>query len=671
MSEHVSDERRSNRLAGQTSPYLLQHAHNPVDWYPWGPEALEKARREDRPILLSIGYAACHWCHVMEKESFEDEGTARLMNEFFVPVKVDREERPDLDSIYMDAVQAMTGHGGWPMTVFLTPEGVPFYAGTYFPNEDRHGLPAFTRVLEGVAAAWRTRRDEVAGQGRRVIDAIDRGSRPAESRDPLTEEVLRQAHAELRREFDPQWGGFGSAPKFPQPMTLEFLLRCHLRGYPDSLEMAQATLDRMASGGLHDQVGGGFHRYSVDERWQAPHFEKMLYDNAQLARLYARSWQVTGQDRYRRVAERVLDYLLREMRHPGGGFFSSQDADSEGHEGTFYVWTWDELVKRIGEEGARSFGARPEGNWEGGRNILWTPQPETVDQLAGARDRLFEVRERRVRPGTDDKVLAAWNGLAVLAFAEAGRIFGERRYVAAASDALRFLRANLLGEGRLRRSWREGRTSGLGYLDDYALVALGALALYETAFDGSVFGFARSLADDLLKLFRDPDGGGFFQTGSDGEELVVRPKELFDNAVPSGNSAAAELFLRLALLTGEPEYERAGVSALRLVRDLATRVPTMLGHALCAVDLYVAKSREVAIVGDPDAADTKALVAEVHGRFLPNAVLAVGWPGAGSEVPLLQDRPQLDGKATAYVCEQFVCQRPVTEPEDLAVQLTA
>src|SRR5439155_14921481 len=466
-----------------------------------------------------------------------------------------------------------------------------------------------------------------AQQGQRVVDAIDRGSRPAESNDPLTEDVLRQAHGELRREFDPQWGGFGGAPKFPQPMTLEFLLRCHLRGYPDSLEMAETTLDRMASGGVHDHVGGGFHRYSVDERWHAPHFEKMLYDNAQLARLYARAWQVTGQGRYRRVAEGVLEYLLREMRHSSGGFFSSQDADSEGREGTFYVWTWDELVKAIGEEGARSFGARPEGNWEDGRNILWTPQSETDDQLAGARDRLFEVRERRVRPGTDDKVLAAWNGLAVLAFAEGGRIFDEPRYLDAARGALRFVRANLMEGGRLHRSWREGRTSGIGYLDDYALIGLGALSLYEAAFDIDDFTLARSLADEIQELFLDPDGGGFFQTGVDAEALVIRPKELFDNAVPSGNSAAAELFLRLGLLTGEPEYERAGVSALRLVRDLVPRAPTMLGHALGAMDLYVPRSREVAIVGDPDAVDTKALVAAVHGRFLPNAVLAVGRPG--------------------------------------------
>jgi len=370
----VDASRRPNRLAGETSPYLLQHALNPVEWYPWGPEALDRARREDRPILLSIGYAACHWCHVMEHESFEDEATARLMNEHFVSIKVDREERPDLDAVYMDAVQAMTGQGGWPMTVFLTPEGVPFYAGTYFPKEDRHGLPAFSRVLAGVAEAWRTRRDEVTGQGRRVVAAIDRATSVDATPEPLTEGLLRQAHAALGRSFDPRWGGFGGAPKFPQPMTLEFLLRGHLHGYPEALDMVRSTLDRMAAGGIHDHVGGGFHRYSVDERWHVPHFEKMLYDNAQLARLFARAWQVTREDRYRRAAERTLDYLLREMRHAEGGFFSSQDADSEGREGTFYVWTWDELVATAGEEAARALGARPEGNWEDGHNVLWRPE---------------------------------------------------------------------------------------------------------------------------------------------------------------------------------------------------------------------------------------------------------------------------------------------------------
>src|SRR5712691_4880325 len=374
MSTTRDDGRRPNRLAGQTSPYLLQHAHNPVDWYPWGPEALEKARREDRPILLSIGYAACHWCHVMEKESFEDEGTARLMNELFVPVKVDREERPDLDSIYMDAVQAMTGSGGWPMTVFLTPDGRPFYAGTYFPKEHRHGLPAFDRVLEALARAWAEQRDRVAEQGKAVAEVLTRTAALRESDEPLAEDILRGAHAALQQAFDRSWGGFGGAPKFPQPMSLEFLLRCHLRGYPGSLEMVTTTLDRMAFGGIHDQIGGGFHRYSVDGRWHVPHFEKMLYDNAQLARVYLHAWQVTGRERYRQVATETLYYLLREMRHPDGGFFSSQDADSEGVEGKFFAWSHDELRELAGDAVAAYFGAIPSGNWEG-TNVLWTPLP--------------------------------------------------------------------------------------------------------------------------------------------------------------------------------------------------------------------------------------------------------------------------------------------------------
>ncbi|HXF57685.1 MAG TPA: thioredoxin domain-containing protein [Actinomycetota bacterium] len=688
-------ERSRNRLAGETSPYLLQHADNPVDWYPWGPEALERARREDKPILLSIGYAACHWCHVMAHESFEDEETARVMNEHFVCVKVDREERPDLDAIYMDAVQAMTGQGGWPMTVFLTPDGAPFYAGTYFPKEDRHGLPAFRRVLEVVARAWRERRAEVLEQGGRVVQAIGRLSQLRASPEPLSEGILLVAHAGLRQSFDPQWGGFGGAPKFPQPMSLEFLLRCHLRGYAASLEMVTRTLDRMAAGGIRDHVGGGFHRYSVDARWHVPHFEKMLYDNAQLARLYARAWQVTADARYRQVAAETLDYLLRELRHPGGGFFSSQDADSEGEEGKFYVWGYDELVavarEAVGSESlaravATWFGALPEGNWEGGRNVLWTPLPPervaeearvTPEELAAAveaaRRRLFEVRERRVRPATDDKVLAAWNGLAISALAEAGRALGEPRYVEAAEAAARFVLTHLRREdGRLLRSWREGRTGVPGYSDDHALLAEGLLTLYETTFDLQWFEEARRLADELLRLFHDEEGGGFFQAGHDAEPLVVRPKEVYDNAVPSGNSAAAEVLQRLALLTGEPRYEQAGVSALRVVRDQLTRAPTMFGHALCALDLYLGRPREVAIVGELGAEDTRRLVAEVHGRFLPHTVLAVAPPGdrrAAEAVPLLRDRSPLDGRATAFVCERFACRRPVTDPAELAAEL--
>jgi uncharacterized protein YyaL (SSP411 family) len=659
----------ANRLADATSPYLLQHADNPVDWHEWGEGAFRRAREEDRPILLSVGYAACHWCHVMERESFEDEGIARLMNERFVCVKVDREERPDVDAIYMDAVQAMSGHGGWPMTVFLTPDGAPFFAGTYFPPEERHGMPGFPRVLEAVAEAWRDRREELLTQGRRVVETIGRGV--AASSDPLTEDVLRQAFAGLRGAFDREWGGFGGAPKFPQPMTLEFALRCHLRGWEDALDMVTVTLDRMAAGGIRDHLGGGFHRYSTDRVWLVPHFEKMLYDNAQLARVYTNAWKVTGRDEHRRVATSTIDYLLGEMRHPEGGFFSAQDADSEGEEGRYFVWPWDELVREVGEEVAEALGAGPEGNWEGG-NVLWRPSQEAAVPEE-ARRRLLELRGHRTKPATDDKVLAAWNGLAISALAATGRTFGRSDHVEAAVAAADFVLSALRREdGRLLRAWRDGRTSGPGYLDDHALMAAACLDLYETTFEVRWFEEARRLTDDLLRLFPDTEAGGFFQTGSDAERLVIRPKELFDNAVPAGNSVAADVLQRLALLTGEAESEQAGASALRVVLDLLTRAPTAFGHALGALDLYLSPAREVAIIGDPDDRATMPLVQEVWGRYLPNAVLAVARPDdadAAKAVALLADKTPLDGRPTAYVCERFVCRRPVTEPQALAAEL--
>jgi len=673
----VTESRPSNRLIEATSPYLLQHAHNPVDWYEWGPDALERARREDRPILLSIGYAACHWCHVMERESFEDEEIALLMNERFVCVKVDREERPDLDAIYMDAVQAMTGSGGWPMTVFLTPEGQPFFAGTYFPPEDRHGLPGFRRVLESVSQAWREQREQVLSQGKRVVDAIAQTSSLGESRDPLGDDLLRAAHAQLSRAFDLRWGGFGGAPKFPQPMMVEFLLRSHLHGYPGSLDMVRVTLDRMAAGGIRDHLGGGFHRYSVDERWHVPHFEKMLYDNALLARLYLHGWQVTGDAGYRAVAQDTLGFLLREMRHPDGGFYSSQDADSEGVEGKFYAWSWSDLVAAAGEEVARFYGASPEGNWEEGLNVLWIPETgaSPPDGLEEARRRLFEAREKRVRPATDDKILASWNGLAIQALADAGRALGESKYVEAAAAAAAFVLSALRREdGRLLRSWREGRAGGAGYVDDYAMMAAACLSVYEATLDLRWMAESRRLADELIRLFHDTDRGGFFQTGADAEALVLRPKELFDNAVPSGNSVAAEVLLRLAHLTGEDAYERAGVSALRVARTLIQRAPSMFGHALGALDLYVSPLKEVAVVGDPEAEPTQRLLREVWGRYLPNAVLAASRPGddeAARLMPLLAGREPLDGKPAAYVCERFTCKLPVSEPQELAAQLKA
>jgi hypothetical protein len=680
----VTEQHRSaNRLAGETSPYLLQHAHNPVDWYPWGPEALERARREDRPLLLSVGYSACHWCHVMERESFEDPATAALMNEHFVSIKVDREERPDVDAIYMDAVQAITGSGGWPMTVFCTPDGEPFYGGTYFPNEDRHGMPSFRRVLTAVAEAWRDRRDEALGQGRALASAIARQAEAPASEEPLTAELLQAAFAGLTRAFDPAWGGVGAAPKFPQPMTWEFALRCHLRGMPGAGEMVRLTLDRMADGGMHDQIGGGFHRYSVDGRWHVPHFEKMLYDNAQLALLYLHGWQEFGDDRYRAVCTSTLDALLREMRHPDGGFFSSIDADSEGVEGRFFVWSYDELVEVAGPAVAAWFGAAPTGNWEG-TNVLWTPRPpaevsadegleptELERMVEEARPRLLERREGRVRPGTDDKILAGWNALAIRAFAEAGRALDEPRYVDAAVTAGEFvLRELRRPDGRLLRTWREGRAGGPAYSDDVALMAVACLTLHETTLDPRWYAEARTLAGDLVRLFRDESNGGFFQTGTDAEQLVVRPKELFDNAVPSGNSAAAEALLRLGLLEGDAELERAGVSALRLAREGMHRAPTGFGHALCALDLYLSSPREVAIVGSADDQATRALAGRVWSSFRPNLVLAAGPPDAPG-IPLLEGRGLVDGRPAAYVCERFACRRPVTDAADLEAELTA
>ena len=662
-----------NRLARETSPYLLQHAENPVDWFPWGEEALEAAAADDRPIFLSIGYAACHWCHVMERESFEDAETAAFLNAHFVPIKVDREERPDLDGIYMDAVQAMTGQGGWPLSAFLTPEGRPFFAGTYFPKEATHGLPSFRQVLEGIVEAWRDRREDIERQGGRIVDALSRASSIPGSDEPLTGEIAAHAFEALRSVFDGRMGGFGAAPKFPQPMTLEFVLRMAVRGTPGALEMMTTTLDRMASGGIHDQVGGGFARYSTDAAWHVPHFEKMLYDNAQLAQLYVRAWLLTRDDRYRRIATQTLQYLLREMRHEEGAFFSSQDADADGVEGKFSTWSWDELVALVGEEAATAFGATRDGNWEG-TNVLWLPsgrEPEDLD-LDEARRVLFETREQRTRPATDDKILTAWNAMAIQAFAEAGRAFDEPRFIEASETCLRFILANLRRpDGRLLRSWREGVPGRPAFCDDHALLASACLTLYSTTGEIGRFREAVALADTLVALFHDADRGGFFQTGADDDPLVLRPKELYDNAVPSGNSVAADVLQRLALLSGDRERERIGLSAIRLVRDALERAPTAFGHALVALDLYLGPSREVAIVGNLDHPGTRALMHEIHReRFLPNVILAIAPEGTLSDRPaLLEDRPQVDGAPTAYVCERFSCLLPVTRPEDLARQL--
>ncbi len=622
-----------NRLAGETSPYLLQHAANPVDWYPWGEEALARARGEDRPILLSIGYAACHWCHVMEHESFEDETTAALMNERFVNVKVDREERPDLDAVYMDAVVAMTGHGGWPMTVFLTPEGEPFFGGTYFPPAPRHGLPGFRQVLEAVATAYADRREDVVRSAAQLVEAVRSSGELVPSNEPLTGAIIDEAVRALRRMFDPEWGGFGGAPKFPPASALELLLR---RG---ELDLVTATLDGMAAGGMYDLVGGGFHRYSVDERWLVPHFEKMLYDNALLVPAYLHAWVVTGENRYRAVVEETCDYLLRDLALPDGGFASSQDADTDGVEGLTYTW--------IAEEGVPAELLQP---FEHGRSIVrGALEP-------GLRARLLEQRGRRPQPGLDDKVIAAWNGLAVAALAEAGRRLSRPDLVAAARRCAEFLLGELsTPDGRLRRSWRDGKAVVPAYLEDYADVAHGLYELHVATGEIRWLEAASRLARLAVELFADERNGGFFMAAHDAEALVARTKDLDDNPVPSGNSMLAFVLLRLGRIYGDDELERRAAGVLRLVGGRVGRIPSAFGWALCALDLYLSPPREIAIAGTPLDEIARAALA----GFDPNAVVAFG-PAEG--VPLLAGKERVDGRPAVYVCERFACRAPVTDP---------
>ncbi len=671
-----------NRLANESSPYLRQHANNPVDWYPWGEEALRAAREQDKPILLSIGYAACHWCHVMAHESFEDPATAAQMNRDFINIKVDREERPDLDSIYMAAVVAMTGQGGWPMTVALTPDGKPFFGGTYFPPTPRHGLPAFRQVLTSLAEAWRDRRADVEGSAGDVVAHLRETTLAASlgGGGALTPDLLDQALNALLRSFDAQLGGFGHAPKFPPSMTLEFLLHVYAqRGDGMSLHMAEHTLEAMAQGGLYDQIGGGFARYSTDERWLVPHFEKMLYDNALLARVYTHAWQVTGKPLYRRVVEETLDFVAREMRHASGGFYSSYDADSEGEEGKFYVWTADEIRAALGDEAERfmaAYGVSEAGNWEG-RNILHVTEDLSggghLTGLAEARRRLFEIRARRVPPGLDDKTLTAWNGLMLAAFADAGRALGRPDYIAVAAANAGFLRARMRrADGRLWRSWQPGLGDAPGrfnaYLEDYAFLADGLLALYAATFEPRWFVWARELADAMLAHFSDPQGG-FFDTSDDHEDLLHRPKDVQDNATPSGNSMAAHVLLRLSLLTGEGGYWDTAEGMVSGLYTAMARYPSAFAHWLDAAAFILGQPREVAVAGDPAAAGARALLDVVQGRYRPDLVVAAGEGDAAAVVPLLAGRERLDGRAAAYVCRRFVCLQPVSDPEALAAQL--
>ena len=667
----------TNRLASETSPYLLQHKDNPVDWFPWGDEAAARAKDEDKPILLSVGYSACHWCHVMERESFEDEATAATMNENFICVKVDREERPDLDAVYMDAVQTMTGHGGWPMTVFLTPDGKPFYGGTYFPPTDRHGMPAFRRVLLGVSDAWDNRREEVVQQGESLLDHMASAVRIERSPEPITSEIVQDALAALARDFDATNGGFGGAPKFPQPPVLDLLQRLASGGHEEAGRVLHRTLDAMATGGIFDQLGGGFHRYSVDAQWLVPHFEKMLYDNALLVRTYARAAATTGSSLYRRAAEMTVTWMLDEMRDDSGGFWAALDADSEGEEGLFYLWQPDEVSQALGdraEKAARAWGVTPQGNFEG-RSILTNAGVLDLEELEDERRLLLEARARRVRPATDTKVISAWNCMAVAGLAEAGALLERADWVEVARDVMTFLLDAMRIDGRLMRTY--ARSSGdpvvkhLGVCEDYAYALEACLALFEATGEPRWLNEARSLADDAIRLFAD-ESGAFYATGTDAPRLVARPKDLYDSPSASANSVLALELQRLTLLTGDRSYEDAALRAMEPVAAIARRAPTGFGHLLSAVAFYANVPKEVVVIEPQVPGESRSELRQVAlTTYLPYRVLLLGTDELDEALSPLLEGKQARVVGTAYVCTRGVCKNPTDDPEELRAQLVA
>ncbi len=684
MTEH----KHTNALVNETSPYLLQHAHNPVDWHPWGEAALAKARAEDKPILLSIGYSACHWCHVMERESFENEEIAKLMNDNFINIKVDREERPDLDQIYMNAVQMMTGHGGWPMTMFLTPQGVPFYGGTYFPPADRHNMPGFPRVLMSVAEAYRAQPDQVAHTSTAMLGELRRVGLATPSREMFTTEVLNASFQRITANYDRKHGGFGSAPKFPPAMTLEFFMHMHHRNRsPEAVEMIENTCRKMAEGGMYDQLGGGFHRYSVDAKWLVPHFEKMLYDNALLSRVYLHLYQLTKDEFARQIAEETLDYVVREMTDSGGGFYSTQDADSEGEEGKFFVWSKQQVADSLGERDAEIFcdyfDVTEAGNFEG-HNILHVNMP--LDQVAlrhkvsseearsvieRGRKVLFDIREHRVKPGRDEKVLTAWNGLMLASFAEASAILGREDYRKVAEANAEFVLKDLYRDGLLLRTWKKGQAKLNGYLEDYACFIEGLTSLFEATGNIKWLAHATELTDKMIEEFWDANDGGFFFTGKSHEELIVRSKDFLDNATPSGNSVAAFTLQKLAIITGNEQYKRYATTILRLLADQIRRYPSAFGWTLCALDFYLSKPKEVVIVGPAANPDVDLFARAAWEPYLPNRVICscVGdCVNAQNLIPLLESRVPAEG-AVAYVCEAYTCQAPARTPAELTAQL--
>lgn len=683
-------EKFTNRLATETSPYLLQHAHNPVDWYPWGAEAFAKAQAEDKPILLSVGYSACHWCHVMAHESFENEHIAALMNKLFVNVKVDREERPDVDEIYMNAVQMLIGRGGWPMTVFLTPDGKPFYGGTYFPPEDRHNIPAFPRVLAGIAQAYREKPADVTKSTAEILDRLEQLARREPTTRPLDVSVLEKAVEGLAQHYDETHGGIGQAPKFPNTSVFSLFLRyAHATGNQRYLDMTTHTLRKMAQGGMYDHLGGGFHRYSVDERWLVPHFEKMLYDNALLARLYLEGYQASGDSFFRQVVEDILAYVEREMVGQEGGFYSTQDADSEGAEGKFFVWGQDEVMQILGDEAGeifcRYYDVTDVGNFER-KNILhptleldqlarlFRREVDEVKQLIGqAKDSLFAVREQRVKPGRDEKILTSWNGLMISAFAEAYKVLGNHDYLEVARRGIRFIQTALSREGRLLRSYKDGQAKFNAYLDDYACFSAALLDVYEATFEPEYLDEAVALTDVLLDRFWDTQEGGFFFTSSDHEALISRSKSAFDGSVPSGNSVAASVLLRLYYATERQDYLTKAETIFRLFYDALEQNPFGFSNMLCGLDLYLRRPKEIVLLGDPAAPATTALLRKIHRNFIPNKTLLCFDPARPPQqgVPsLLEGKTRIDDQLTAYVCHNFACSLPVTSWEELQALVT-
>lgn len=678
------DAKHTNRLIHESSPYLLQHAHNPVDWYPWGDEAFAKAREENKPVLLSIGYSACHWCHVMERESFENEQIATLMNDLFVNIKVDREERPDLDEVYMNAVQMLTGRGGWPMTMFLTPERQPFYGGTYFPPEDRHGMPGFPRILQGVAEAYRDKPQDVQKSVDQILSALKQMSHSEDHEHAFAPEFIGKAAEQIAGAYDPQNGGLGRAPKFPNPGAYELFLRhYHHAKTQRFLDMVTHTITKMAGGGIYDHLGGGFHRYSVDEGWLVPHFEKMLYDNAQLVRILAQIYRATGNEFFKRVMEETLDYLLREMLHSEGGFYSTQDADSDGEEGKFFVWNPAEVDQILGEETgeifARIYDVTEMGNFEGKSILhpvltvdqaarLFKKSPHQIETLvANAKQKLFEARQKREKPFRDEKIITSWNGLMLSGLAEALKISSKPSFLAAANRTIDLIFTKLFSDGLLLHTYKDGKAKQLGFLDDYAFWGLGILDFYEAVFDHSALQRAIELTEIMVREFWDSSEGGFFYTGNSHEPLISRAKPVFDASVPSGNAKATELLLRMYHFTGREDFLSKAETVLRSYSHAMESQPFGFAHTLCALDFYLRKPKEVVLIGKPEDPKTGELLAVINAIYTPNMTLQLVAPDQPLEKisPLLAGKTQIDGNATAYLCHNYTCSAPVTDPAEL------